>query len=135
MTPLMEPNRELRMWPGITAVILLILVRFGLPLLAPDWAIYGFFGGIALGLVTLFWWMFFSRIPHAVRWTAILLLAVALVGTYWILDPSIATGGMGLLYWMYVIPGVAVGLVLCATAYRSLPIGLGRLAMAVFIIG
>ncbi len=123
------------MWPGITAVILLILVRFGLPLLAPDWAIYGFFGGIALGLVTLFWWMFFSRIPHAVRWTAILLLAVALVGTYWILDPSIATGGMGLLYWMYVIPGVAVGLVLCATAYRSLPIGLGRLAMAVFIIG
>ena len=44
------PRKPLRLWPGVVAAVLLVLVRFALPLVFPDAAIFGVLGGVVAGL-------------------------------------------------------------------------------------
>lgn len=136
VNPRLAP-RALRLWPGVVAVTLQWLLRFGLPFVAPDAAFFAVIGGIVGGLAVLVWWMFFSRIPHLDRWGAVALIAAAgLAAPRTILHPSIATGMMGMMFPIYAAPVISLALVAWAVlAGRSLDTaGSRRLALAGFIL-
>lgn len=84
----------LRLWPGVAAVALQWLVRFGVPVVFPDAAMYAILAGLVGGLVVLGWWAFFSRAPRSERWGGALLLILAIVATPTILHPSVRTGAL-----------------------------------------
>ena len=70
-------ERQLRLWPGVVAVILLWSVRLGAPIVAPEAAAIGILAGLVGTLAVLVWWAFFSRVPHFERWGAVVLMIVA----------------------------------------------------------
>jgi hypothetical protein len=52
------PRRPLRLWPGVAIVVLQWLVRFVVPVVAPDALLSGVIGGMVGGLAVFVWWVF-----------------------------------------------------------------------------
>ena len=128
------PRKPLRLWPGVVIVIVQWLARFVLPVVVPEAAMYGVLGGLALGLAIVVWWVFFSRAPWSERLGALALMIVALAATPLILHESIATGMMGMMFYLYVIPVLSLAFVVWAVASRRLSAGPRRMAMVVAIL-
>ncbi|MBK5290593.1 MAG: PQQ-like beta-propeller repeat protein [Acidobacteriia bacterium] len=131
-----ERNREqqLRLWPGVVAVMLQWLVWFGAPIIVPEGTAFGVIGGVLGGLVVLVWWVFFSRVPQAERWGGVALMIVAIAATPRILHQSIVGGMMGMMFGIYVIPGLSLALVVWAVVSRSLATRSRRGALAAAIL-
>lgn len=85
-------EQQLRLWPGVVAVTLQWLIRFGPPMVVPEAMIFGVIGGLVGGMAVVVWWAFFSRAPRLERWGAIPLIIIAMAATRPILHPSIAGG-------------------------------------------
>ncbi|HEX7085310.1 MAG TPA: PQQ-binding-like beta-propeller repeat protein [Vicinamibacterales bacterium] len=137
MTSPSGPGGALRLWPGLLIVALLLLTRFGLPLVAesPAAGYTAVFGGLLGGVAVFGWWLFFSRAAWADRVGAVALLIVALAATSSaLLHPSIATGMMGMMFFIYAIPLVAVAFVLAVAAGCMLGPGARRVLMAAAIL-
>jgi hypothetical protein len=128
------PPKPLRLWPGVVAVLLQWLVRFGLPSVMPDATPFGMLGELAGGLAIVVWWVFFSRAPWSERVGAIVLMIVALFGTSRIVHESIATGAMGMLLVIYAIPVLSLALVAWAAASRRLSTGPRRASLVASIV-
>jgi outer membrane protein assembly factor BamB len=133
-TDKVTPQKPLRLWPGVVAVVLQWLVWLGAPLVAPDAAFFGVLGGLAGGLAVVVWWLFFSRAPWVERVGAIVLMVVAVVATKRVVHPSLANGMMGLLLPLYAIPALSLALVAGAVASRRLSSGPRRASMAAAIV-
>jgi len=86
------PQKPLRLWPGVVAVVLQWLVRFVVPVVVPGAIAVGMIGELLGGLTIVVWWLFFSRAPWSERVGAIVLMGVALFATPRIVHESIATG-------------------------------------------
>jgi outer membrane protein assembly factor BamB len=130
-----ERHREqLRLWPGVVAVVLQWLVQFGVPIAVPGAMAFGVIGGLLGGLAVLVWWAFFSRAPQSERWGAVVLMIAAVAATPRILHQSIATGMMGMLFVVYAIPVLSLALVAWAVASRPLADGLRRATLAATIL-
>ena len=131
-----DPIRQkpLRLWPGVVIAALLALSRFGVPIVVPEAKIYGVLGGLVGGLAVVVWWAFFSRAPRSERWGAVALMIVALAATPYILDESIATGMMGMMFFLYAIPVLRLIFVVWAVASRGLGDGPRRATMAATIL-
>ncbi len=128
-------RKPLRVWPGVVIVVLQWLARFVVPAFAPDAAVYALMGGVfGGGLAVIVWWAFFSRAPRAERWGAIVLMVAAVFATHFILHESIATGAMGMLFIIQVIPGLSLAFVAWAVASRHLSDNLRRAAMVAVIV-
>ena len=60
-----EPTRRkpLRLWPGVVAVVLLWLARFGLKAAIPGFRGFslGMMGTLGAALAVVLWWVLFSR--------------------------------------------------------------------------
>jgi outer membrane protein assembly factor BamB len=125
---------QLRLWPGVLAVVLQWFGFLVLPLLWEDGLIYGILGAVGLGAAILVWWAFFSRAPQIERWGTILLIAAAWLVTSQIIDKSIAGGMMGLMFPMFSIPVVSLGLVLGAVVSHRFSNGPRRAALAASIL-
>lgn len=125
---------DLRLWPGVVLVALQWVVRFVLPAAVPSALPYGVMGGLALGPLILIWWVFFSRAPRAERWGGLAMIVAALLATSQVLDASIATGMMGMMFPIYAVPGVCLALVLWAVLTRRVTgrARLATLALAIF---
>jgi outer membrane protein assembly factor BamB len=110
-------RRPLRVWPGLIAVVLLFISRFGVKAVVPGfegfmWAIQGSF---ICAAVILLWWLFFSRAPWLDRIGAIVLLVAAL-GSAWLLKhESMGPGWM----FAYAIPFGLLGFVAAAAVARN----------------
>src|ERR1039457_6396055 len=117
------PEKPLRLWPGVVAVVLLGLVRFFVPIVVPDALPFGVLGGLVGALVVVVWWGFFSRALRLERSGAIVLMIVAVGATSRIIDKSIATGMMGFMFPVYAIPVLTLALVVWAVASRRLSAG------------
>lgn len=129
------PQKPLRMWPGVAAVTVLLLARFGVPAVAPDLAIYSImFVAPLCVLAFIVWWAFFSRSPLLERLGAIVLMIVALAATPLILHKSIATGMMGVVFFFYAIPVLCIAFVIWAASCHRLAIGPRRAAMVATIL-
>jgi len=121
--------KPLRLWPGIVIVILQWILRFVIPAIFPDALILGIISGVLLGLGVIIWWAFFSRAPMFERWTAILLMVIAIIATRQILDKSIATAMMGMMFYFYSIPVLSIAFVVWAVSSRKLGQNLRRISM------
>jgi outer membrane protein assembly factor BamB len=129
------PTRKpLRLWPGIVIVVLQLLLRFVVPIFAPDTLIYGVLGGFVAAFAIILWWLFFSRAPWAERVSAIALMIVGLLATWPFIDKSIATGAQGLLFLLLEIPALAVAFVIWAVSTSRAPDIVRRTTMVLTIL-
>src|SRR5438034_6531574 len=123
------PLKPLRLWPGVVAAVLLLLVRFVVPIVVPGTLMFGVIGGLIGVLAIVVWWVFISRAPWTERVGAIVLMIVALLATSRLVHPSIANGMMGMMLPIYAIPVLSLALVIWAVASRGLSTGLRRVSM------
>ena len=111
-------QRDLRLWPGIVAVALLFVFRFGVKAAIPGIKGFGYavMGSLALTLVVIVWWAFFSRARKLERVAALALMAAALSATYFLRHRSMW------LPWLlaYAIPFLALAFVTWAVVTRRL---------------
>src|SRR5262249_20591386 len=128
------PRKPLRLWPGVTAAVLLLLVRFVLPVVMTEAAIFGMIGGFVATLAVIVWWLFFSRAAWSDRLGAIVVMIVALFATSRIVHPSIAGGMMGMMLPIYAIPVLSLALVAAAVASRRLSTGSRRASTVAAIL-
>ncbi len=127
-------RKSLRLWPGVAIAALLVLFRFGVPIVAPDAMMLAMLGGLISGLAIVVWWAFFSRAPGLERWGAVLLMAVAMYVASRLLHVSMATAGMGMLFPIYAFPFLSLAFVVWAVASRGLADGPRRATMAATIL-
>ncbi len=131
-----EPTRQkpLRLWPGVVAVVLQWLGRFGVPIVVPEAIVFGVISALFGGLAIVVWWAFFSRAPRSERWGAVVLMIVALVATPRILHESIRTAGMGISFFILAVPVLSLAFVVWAMASRRLSDGPRRATMVATIL-
>jgi outer membrane protein assembly factor BamB len=141
-TAVQAPRKPLRLWPGVTAAVLLVVIRFVLPVLAPkaeffglDAALLSVLGGLALAVLILVWWLFFSRAPWSDRLAVIGVMVVASMATKPLTHVSIQGGMMGLMFFVYAVPPtLGLALVAWAAATRGWPSRRRRAAMVVALV-
>ncbi len=126
------PRKPLRLWPGVVAIVLLILSRFAVKAFVPGfkgfmWAIEGSLG---CAVAVILWWLFFSRAPWLDRIGAIVLIAAALGSAWFFKHMSMGPA------WMiaYAAPFVLIAFVAAAFAGRKLPDSRRRLLIAATIL-
>src|SRR5262245_17790396 len=127
-------RKPIRVWPGIAAAVLQLLCWFVVPVVRPEAAVFGAFAGLALGLVILLWWLFFSRAPWIERIGAIVLMVLAVIISKRIVHPSIAGGMMGMMLPIFSIPVMSITLVAWATVTRPFSTGLRRVSLLAAIL-
>ena len=128
----MTPRKPLRLWPGVVAVVLQWLARFGIKAVVPGFKGFAWSGegGIIGAVAVILWWLFFSRAAWAERLGAIVLMIAAL-GVTWILKHE----SMGPLWLVtYAIPVLCLAFVGWAVATRHLADGRRRWTMAATIV-
>ena len=121
-------RRPLRLWPGVVLVAVQWLLRFGIPLVAPDGQLFGFetqlvsiFAGPAGLLAIAVWWLFFSRARWFERVGAVVAMVAAVVVTRPLMHQSIQNGFQGMMFALYAVPAtLSLGLVVWAAASRRL---------------
>jgi outer membrane protein assembly factor BamB len=129
-----EPQKPLRLWPGVVIVLLQWVARFGAAVLSPDFTAYGVLAGVVGGLALIVWWLFFSRAGWYERLGVLLLMIAAMAATWPFLDVSISTGAMGFLFPMLAMPGLCLAFVLWAVASRRMSVGLQRATLVAAIV-
>jgi hypothetical protein len=105
-----------------------------LPIVVPAAATFGVLGGLLGALAVVVWWAFFSRAHWSERWGAVVLMIVAMMAARRAVDESIATGMMGLMFFLYAIPALSLAFVAWAVASRRLSAGLRRVTMVATIL-
>ena len=129
-----QPPRALRLRPGIVIVTLLWSTWIGLPLLAPAAAPVAMVGALLGGLGVLVWWAFFSGAPPIERWGAPLLLLVVSLATVPLLDVSISSSMMGLMFPVYTAPVLSLVFVAWAVATHRMADRPRRAALVAAIV-
>ena len=124
----------LRLWPGVLAVTVQWLVRFVLPVIVPEALPVAVFGGLLGGGVVIAWWVFFSGASRLDRWGAAAVMLVSLTITAGLLDRSIATAMMGMMFLVYAVPVLSLALVVWAVGTRGLSHGPRRVTMVATIV-
>src|SRR4051812_50152504 len=89
------PRTALRLWPGVLLVAVQWLIRFLVPVVAPDAAMVAVIGGIAGGAAVLVWGLFFSRARWAERLGALVGMAGVLFAASYVVPQAVAEGVMG----------------------------------------
>jgi outer membrane protein assembly factor BamB len=126
------PRKPLRLWPGVGAAVLLVLVGYVLPIFDPELAGYGMIGAALLGLIIILWWLLFSRARWFERLAALPLMILAAYGVHnYVVHPSISGGAQGYLTYGLAIPTLAVALVGWAAVRRRLAPGARAAAVVV----
>jgi outer membrane protein assembly factor BamB len=129
-----KPRRPLRLWPGVALAILLLVLRYIVPVAVDDGVAIGLLGAVACSLLIALWWLFASRAPWAERLGVLALMAATIVALRPLMDRSIQTGAMGMLFYFLAIPTMAAAFVAGVAATRTRPDGVRRIAAAAAIV-
>jgi outer membrane protein assembly factor BamB len=121
----------LRVWPGVALVILQWSLWQGLPLISSKMTVQmiAAFGGMICGLLVVLWWLFLSRARWVDRLVGAALVVGLIMGTKQLAHESVATAGMGFLYFLYAIPVVSLVFVAWTVLTRRLAPGARRATM------
>ena len=126
------PQKLLRVWPGVVAVVLQWVFRFGVKELFPGIQGFGYavLGSLAFFLIIILWWTFFSRARWRERLGALGLIAVAVTATWFLKHDSMW------LQWLfaYAVPVLSLAFVTWAVATRRLPDKVRHATMAATIL-
>ena len=126
------PRKPLRLWPGVIAVVLLWVARFGVKAALPGFTGFslGMRWALVAALAVVVWWVFFSRARWSERLGSIVLMVVGLFGAWQLRHES-----MGPLWLIaYAVPGLCFALVAGALAGRRLPDRSRRATLAAAIL-
>jgi outer membrane protein assembly factor BamB len=126
------PRKPLRLWPGVVAVVLLFLARFGLKAVVPGFQgfVLGAQGGLIGAVAVVLWWVFLSRAAWAERLGAVVVMVVSLAATW-----SLRHETMGpFWFFLYAIPILCLAFVAWAVASRRLLDGLRRATMVATVV-
>ena len=141
--PTVQPaaKKPLRLWPGVIAASLLLLLRFVFPLVFPEAEVggvplmlLGVMSGAVIALLIVVWWVFFSRAPWSERLGFLVLMIVAMFATSRLIHVSIATGAMGFLFYVLAVPILTSAFVAALVATRRLSERTRRVVIAATII-
>jgi outer membrane protein assembly factor BamB len=127
-------QQPLRLWPGVIAVTLQLLICFGLRFVPSEAFMVVMIGLLACSLAVLMWWLFFSRAPWVERLGAVALMVVSVIVTKRVVHSSIAGGMMGMMLPIFSIPVLSLALVVAAAVGRRLSGGPRRGAMVAAIL-
>src|SRR6476620_10130335 len=94
-------TKPVRLWPGVAAAVLMVLLRFVAPLVSAEGGLIAIFGAVISGVAIVVWWTFFSRVPWPERLGVLALMIVAVFATRYVVDPSIRGGMMGMMLPIY----------------------------------
>jgi outer membrane protein assembly factor BamB len=125
-------RKPLRLWPGVVAVVVLFVARFGVKAVVPGFRGFalGMQWALAAALAVIVWWVFFSRARWSERAGILLLMIVGAAGT-WV----VRHGSMGpLWFFAYLVPFLCLALVVGATFSRRLADRHRRAVMAATIL-
>ena len=132
MTHEPTPQKPLRVWPGVVAVVLLWLARFGIKAVVPGFKGFAWSaqGGILGAVAVIAWWLFFSRARWFERLGAIVLMVAAMGATWGLKHESMGP------FWLvaYAIPVLCLAFVVSTVAGRRLADGPRRATMAAAIV-
>jgi outer membrane protein assembly factor BamB len=136
----MTPSRPLHLRPGIILAVLLVVVGYVVPAVAPDAAIaetplavIGMLGGMFLTLLIVLWWLFFSRAAWIERLGAVVLIIVGVFVTRLLVHESVRGGHMGATLFLYGLPVLGVALVAWAALTHRMPDTIRRVTMVAAI--
>src|SRR5688572_17339034 len=96
-------RRPLRLWPAVALGVLILVLRYLTPQIAPgvfeadmalNVALFSFLGALVASILVFVWWLLFSRAPWVERLLALGLLAVGFLAGPLVQDVSITTGAM-----------------------------------------
>ena len=111
-------QRLLRVWPGIVAVVLQWLSRFGIKAVIPGISGFGkaMMTSFAFTLILIIWWTFFSRARWRERLEALGVIALALAGTWMLRHESMWIA------WLvaYLVPVLSLAFVTWAVVTRRM---------------
>ena len=123
---------KLRLWPGALLAALLLLFAFVRPLLNSDAGLVFVLAPLALGVLIIVWWLFFSRAPWTDRLLAIGVMTAAGYASMFVVHPSIRGGYMGLMVpFFFAIPFLPVAIVAWAAATRAVSSTARRITLVV----
>jgi outer membrane protein assembly factor BamB len=126
------PQKLLRVWPGVVAVVLQWVFRFGVKELFPGIQGFGYavLGSLAFFLVIIVWWAFFSRAAWRERLSALGLMVLAVGATWFLKHDSMW------LQWLfaYAVPVLSLAFVTWAVATRRLSNKVRHATMAATIL-
>src|SRR2546425_2997501 len=129
-------RKPIRLWPGVAAAALLVLIGYVIPIFAPRYAGLGMIGAALCALLVILWWLLFSRARWYERLVAIALMIVAVIAERPVVHASIAGGAMGNLSYILAIPTLSVALVAWAAARDRLSAGArGAAAVVAILLG
>ncbi|CAM2011165.1 outer membrane protein assembly factor BamB family protein [Acanthopleuribacter pedis] len=111
----------LRLWPGLVIIALQWFIRYGIVHINTEWTQFAVLGGLLGGVLLAVWWVFFSRASKLERFIAVPLLILMMIATRPVLDPSVATGMMGLMFFIFSIPLTCLLFVLYVSVARNAP--------------
>ena len=134
-------RKPLRLWPGVVAAVLLVVVGVVSSMIGPNATLFGMsivanalISSAVAAVAIVLWWTFFSRAPWSERLGALALMIVAGIATHPLLDESIAGAGMGSLFFFYSVQTMGLALVVWAVATRHLRAGPRRALMIAAIL-
>jgi outer membrane protein assembly factor BamB len=130
----MSPRPPLRLWPGVTALVLQWLLWIGALFVLEEGFLLSVAGGVVLGLVILLWWLFFSRADWFERIGAIVVMVASVFLMFRVVHPSVSNGMMGGMLPVFSIPLLCLGLVGWAVISHRLPGALRFPAMVAALV-
>lgn len=126
------PQKLLRVWPGVVAVVLQWIFRFGVKELFPGIQGFGYavIGSLVLFVVIVLWWMFFSRARWRERFLGLAAIAVSMAATWFLKHESMS------LPWLfaYAAPVLSLAFVGWAVATRRLTTSVRQATMVATIV-
>ena len=133
-SPPMNLPKPLRLWPGVVAAAVIVVLRILMPALFPETGFAGMIAALAGTLAIIVWWLFFSRAPWSERIGAIVVMVAAVFATRPFLHRSITNGMMGFMFPIYAVP-VLLGpaFVASVAATRRASSGVRRVSMVAAI--